>query len=287
MKRVIVAAFGVAGAFGVEAETTFEVPQGSKDFPTIGQINCLEEIGGTYCSAEWTCGEESGELWGDMRNHDGTRSLTVESPVARGRSCFIEVDGLAEVVWFTAHTPAGQNGRVVGLTPVLNPRAPVVRRVVESTASEGSLLRWMADERGLDLAEVRADACKHLNEHATDEQRSNCESFVVHTASAALLVNATPFVQCAVDWMLEHLADVYRDEPEGGYQVDALFKQYGGSGTGGYWLADTFGREVVTDWQQCREPTGRPYEHDSSEESRLRCCGLYREEAERVGFVWD
>ncbi len=274
---------GVLLALPATAETTtIEVPQGSGVFPTIGQINCLEEIGGSYCAAMWACGDESGVLWGDMTNNNGRRALGVESPVARRRSCVVKVDGLAEAVWFTAHTPRGLGGQQVGLSPVPNPKAPVVRRLIDPTVSEGSLLRWMTDERGLDLAAVRADACKHLNEHATDEQRSSCEGFAVRTASVALLVNATPFAQCAVDWMLEYLTDVRpQNEPEGGYQADALFRNHGYRAL---WLTHSFGEDIYNNWQKCFEPPWRP--HDSAE-SRERCCDLYREEAAKDGLNFD
>ena len=47
-------------AFG--QTTTVDVPQGSGPFPTVGQINCLEEVGGRYCSATWECGGEFARL---------------------------------------------------------------------------------------------------------------------------------------------------------------------------------------------------------------------------------
>lgn len=108
---VAIAVSSFAAASLAEA-TTITVPQGSGVFPTIGQVNCLEEAGGTYCAATYECagGEESGELWGDMANHNGRRPLSVESPVARARECVIFVDGTAEATWFTAHTPAGRDG---------------------------------------------------------------------------------------------------------------------------------------------------------------------------------
>ena len=81
-------------AFG--QTTTTDVPQGSGAFPTVGQIRCMEEPGGRYCAATWACGDESGVLWGDLPNNDGRRALDVNSPVARDRSCTIEVDGAAE-----------------------------------------------------------------------------------------------------------------------------------------------------------------------------------------------
>ena len=109
-------------AFG--QTTTIDVPQGSGPFPTVGQINCLEEVGGRYCSATWECGGESGDLWGDMANNNGRRSLDTTSPVARSRDCTIEVDGAAEAVWFTAFTPGGVDAEPIGLSAVAKPPAP-------------------------------------------------------------------------------------------------------------------------------------------------------------------
>ena len=119
----IAAALLALPAFG--QTTTIEVPQGSGVFPTIGQINCLEEPGGRYCAPTWECGAESGELWGDLPNHDGRRALVVDSPVARRRSCVIEVDGEAEAVWFTAHTPERGDSAPFGLSPVPTRRRPL------------------------------------------------------------------------------------------------------------------------------------------------------------------
>ena len=92
-------------AFG--QTTTIEVPQGSGAFPTVGQVRCMEEPGGSYCAATWACGDESGTLWGGLANNDDRRALDASSPVARRRGCTIEVDGAAEAAWFTAHTPGG------------------------------------------------------------------------------------------------------------------------------------------------------------------------------------
>ena len=61
-------------------ETTIEVPQGSGVFPTVGQVDCLEEMGGgRFCAATYECADESGDLWGDLANHDGRRAIGVDS----------------------------------------------------------------------------------------------------------------------------------------------------------------------------------------------------------------
>ena len=111
MLAVLVAAAAFA------QETTIKVPQGSGVFPTVGQVNCLEELGtGRLCAATYQCSEGSGRLWGDLANHDGRRAINQDSPVARGRDCTITVDGRAEVRWLTAYAPRGRDSELAGLT---------------------------------------------------------------------------------------------------------------------------------------------------------------------------
>ena len=82
-----------AGAF--PNETTIEVPRGSGVFPTVGQLNCLEEAGsGRFCAATYECADESGDLWGDLANHDGRRAIGVDSPVAVYREGGPELEGI-------------------------------------------------------------------------------------------------------------------------------------------------------------------------------------------------
>ena len=105
------------GAAAFAQETTIKVPQGSGVFPTVGQVNCLEDLGsGRLCAATYECSGESGRLWGDLANHDGRRAIGEDSPVARGRDCTVTVDGRAAVRWLTAYSPAGRDGELVGLT---------------------------------------------------------------------------------------------------------------------------------------------------------------------------
>ncbi len=81
-------------------------------FPTIGQVDCLEEMGsGRFCAATYECADESGDLWGDLANHDGRRAIGVESPVARERDCTITVDGKAVIRWFVGFSPDGRPPR--------------------------------------------------------------------------------------------------------------------------------------------------------------------------------
>ena len=62
----MLAAVLAAAAFA--QETTIKVPQGSGVLPTIGQVNCLEELGsGRLCAATYECSGESGRLWATWR----------------------------------------------------------------------------------------------------------------------------------------------------------------------------------------------------------------------------
>lgn len=126
---------------GYAQTTTIEVPQGSGVFPTIGQINCLEESGsGRYCAATYECsGGVSGELWSDLANHDGRRAIGASSPVANGRDCVITVDGSAAVRWLTGYRPSGRTGELVGLTTSAG-ALPPVQRVVRSAGEGGRRL---------------------------------------------------------------------------------------------------------------------------------------------------
>ncbi len=291
---VAIAVSSFAAASLAEA-TTITVPQGSGVFPTIGQINCLEEAGGTYCAATYECagGEESGELWGDMANHNGRRPLSVESPVARARECVIFVDGAAEATWFTAHTPAGRDGLVVGLSPTPNFKPPVVERVIDPVASEGSLLAWLISERGLDIEAMRNDACSHLRDDASPEHRERCEGHITTRVSAWIPMAATPYARCVVDFMLEIAPDVLGTtsdiprQPDGRFGVDAIFRSglspvspgmLGGHSKGAFGKCDN---DLGGAWRSFNE---RYPSHRAKQEE---CCALYREEANRIGLVLD
>ena len=138
-----------ATAFG--SETVIEVPQGSGVFPTVGQVDCLEEMGsGRFCAATYECADESGDLWGDLANHDGRRAIGVDSPVARERGCTITVDGKAAIRWFVGFSPDGRNGELVGLTAKHDALKPVhtvnATRVVQGgSEGDGSFLSWFVD----------------------------------------------------------------------------------------------------------------------------------------------
>ena len=150
------------GAVAFAQETTIEVPQGSGVFPTVGQVNCLEELGsGRYCAATYGCsGGVSGELWGDMGNHDGRRAISADSPVARQRNCVVTVDGKAAVRWLTGYSPGGRTGDIVGLTPSADALRPV-QRVVRSAGEDGRpLLAYILERHNTTLSAIVDLVCE-------------------------------------------------------------------------------------------------------------------------------
>ena len=156
MLAVLVAAAAFA------QETTIQVPQGSGVFPTVGQVNCLEELGtGRLCAATYQCSEGSGRLWGDLANHDGRRAINQDSPVARGRDCTITVDGRAEVRWLTAYAPRGRDSELAGLTTSAAALRPVVSIGSTDYAGEdgGSLLAYILQRHNTTLADIADVVC--------------------------------------------------------------------------------------------------------------------------------
>ena len=135
----------------VGQETTIRVPQGSGVFPTVGQVNCLEESGsGRFCAATYDCSGETGRLWGNLPNSNGRRAINQDSPVARGRDCVITIDGRAAVRWLTAYAPRGRDSELVGLTTSTGALRPVV-----GASGEGrSLLAYILERHNTTLAEI-------------------------------------------------------------------------------------------------------------------------------------
>ena len=189
------------------SETVIEVPQGSGAFPTVGQVNCLEELGsGRLCAATYECADDEGELWGDMANHDGRRVLSADSPVARRRSCSISVDGRASVRWFTGFSPDGRDGELVGLTPKHDATPPVIRRApTGGSGGNGSFLAWFVERHGIDdlAGEVLNHACGHLVEGTP--HREECEYHpyrpMLGLALSAAAYESTRFTRCVAEFL--------------------------------------------------------------------------------------
>ena len=200
-------------------------------FPTIGQVECLEEMGsGRLCAATYECAEESGDLWSDLANHDSRIAIGADSPVARARECSITVDGKAAVRWFTGVSPDGTEGALVGVTRTCrrcrnsapgpdgtegalvgvtarhDAELPIVRRIVAGgSEGSGSFLSWYVERYNVGdmVAEVREAACGHLVEGTY--QREGCleHTFPEHMAHVVRHVTweNTPFTRCAAEFL--------------------------------------------------------------------------------------
>lgn len=185
------------GAFA--QDTTIEVPQGSGMFPTIGQINCLEKLGsGRYCAATYECsGGVSGELWGDLANHDGRQAIGASSPVANGRDCVITVDGSAAVRWLTGYRPSGRTGELVGLTISADALRPVQRVVRSAGENGGSLLDYLLERYDTTLAELVDASCGHIQQGHDDHNR--CMNSRLQGPLTASVYPDTELSRCVVE----------------------------------------------------------------------------------------
>ena len=187
----------LVGASAFAQETTIQVPQGSGVLPTIGQVNCLEELGsGRLCAATYDCSGESGRLWGDLANHNGRRAIGKDSPVARGRECVITVDGRAAVRWLTAYSPGGRTGELVGLTTSEDALRPVQR--VERQTGEGGdrLIDYILERYDTTLAEYVEEQCGHIQQG--HQEYVNCVSHNLEQFVELMDLPENPFTRCMV-----------------------------------------------------------------------------------------
>ena len=194
----------ILAAFHAQAQdTTITVPQGSGVFPTIGQVDCLEEESerGRFCAARYECSEGSGELWGDMANHNGRRAISSQSPVARQRDCVITVDGKAAVRWFVGYAPGGREGDVIGVTTSAGALRPV-RRIERVGGGSGNLLDYMLDRHDVTMAELIEEECGHIRVGHRDRER--CEIRVQTGAAGLRHLLVTPYSECAVEFSEAH-----------------------------------------------------------------------------------
>ena len=195
----------VISASGFAQETTIEVPQGSGVFPTVGQVNCLEELGsGRLCAATYECSEGSGRLWGDLANHDGRRAIGKDSPVARGRDCTITVDGSAAVRWLTAYSPGGRTGELVGLTTSAEALRPVQRVQRQTGESGGSLLNYILERHNTTLHSILDVECGHIQRGHSEHD--GCVREVLGYAITVVDLEETPLTRCAVELQEEACA---------------------------------------------------------------------------------
>lgn len=198
----------VVGAFAFAQETTIKVPQGSGVFPTVGQVNCIEELGsGRLCAATYECSGESGRLWGNLANHDGRRAIGEDSPVARGRDCTITIDGGAAVRWLTGYSPGGRNGELVGLTTSAEALRPV-QSVQWQTGEGGSLLDYVLELHHTTLRELVEQECGDVAYRMSND----CFAGYVGRAVRAMNLPDDSLGRCVVD----ATEAAYRDEGTGG-----------------------------------------------------------------------
>ena len=182
-------------------ETTMQVPQGSPVFPTIGQVDCLEEASsGRLCAATWACADgTSGELWGDMGNPDGRRTTAADSDIAIKRGCVVTVDGAAAVRWFSGFRPAGRTGDLLGVTEAPAAMRPVVRAAA-SGASGGLLLDYVAANHQLTPEAVVGGRCDHIRDDPEfARQKHDCWTGKLASLVDLALHEANPRTICAAD----------------------------------------------------------------------------------------
>ena len=197
-------------------ETTMEVPQGSPVFPTIGQVDCLEEASsGRLCAATYECTSgESGELWGDMGNPNGRRTTAADSDIAIKRGCVVTVDGRAAVRWFSGFRPAGRTGPLLGVTAGPSAKRPVVRTTGTGGTSSGLLLDWLISEHGYDVQDMLDRKCGHIRDEAT-ERRQECEAPLRWVVSKVFGVASTAYTRCIAELAIDvEMHTRHRDLPE-------------------------------------------------------------------------
>ena len=300
MNRIIVLA---ATAFALQASaqtTTMQVPQGSADYPTIGQIECLEEeSSGRYCAATWECGDgSSGTLWRDMEDHNGQRSVVPDHPIANRRDCVVEVDGKASAQWFRGFRPQGRDGSIVGLanaTDALRPvqEAPEITGTMDDAPS-GSMLAFILERHDTTIQEVVELACLNLEQHSGPNPLTDCLNshswpggdYLNYNFGgiiyALALTPATPSRQCVA----EVLEEAYCPPPEWRHNWDC---EDGGANAAalhfftGYGFASSI---AITDFlaRTLSDLDHWGYDAPPVEALRSRCGPLALQEIEQIGL---
>ena len=236
-----------------------EVPQGSPVFPTIGQVDCLEEVAsGRLCAAAFECADgSSGELWGDMGNPDGRRTTAPDADIALKRGCVVTVDGAAAVRWFSGFRPAGRTGPLLGVTAAPAAKRPLVRSAASATGSDGLLLDWLIDEHGYDVQALLDNECDHIRDEATDRRRE-CEASLRQRLRSLLDVASTEYTRCVAELVVEH--------------------ERGSNGT---WIREEYVLRFLLEDLDDRICGWR----SDPDAKREQCCALYTAEAERFGIA--
>lgn len=241
-------------------QTRILVPGGSATFPTLGEVHCLEESGsGRYCAATWECGDDRGDLWGEM--DDGPRTVDPTSPVSTKTGCAIVVDGEASARWFTGYAVASESSTrtVVSVTANHEAETPVVHRIVESSGDAGLLLDWLYEEHGISPQSIYSADCGHIrdgDEYA--DERRRCWRDSVDQLRLLVNVASNERTQCVANVEMSFAA-----EPTG-RDLDVLGQHI-------YLLVE---RIMHDD------------DHDCSSWTHLsECCTLYKAELERLGVL--
>ena len=193
MKAAFVA-IALAAVSVLAEETAIEVPQGTGQFPTIGQVACLEESGGSLCAATYECADgATGELWGDMETHDGRAGIGASSPVSAGQGCVIAVDGKASVKWFTGHSA---DGVLVGIAPNHAALRPI-QRIQRTGGRGGNLLDYILEATDTTLSEIVDEQCGHIREG--HPEHVGCAYRVLGRALRATQLESNAATRCLFD----------------------------------------------------------------------------------------
>lgn len=193
MKAAFVA-IALVALHALAEETTIEVPQGSSQFPILGQVACLEESGGGLCAATYECADgATGELWGDMETHDGRADIGASSPIATGRNCVVAVDGKASVKWFTGHSP---DGELVGIAPNHAALRPI-QRIQRTGGRGGNLLDYILSAVDTTVPEIVDEQCGHIREGHPEHVR--CVESILEEALTTAQIESNAATRCLFD----------------------------------------------------------------------------------------
>ena len=205
LQRVATTAMVILAVMASADETIAPVPQGSRAFPTLGQVNCMEEAGsGRLCATTYECqdGWYEGVLWGDMAFHNGRRSLGPDSPIARQRDCTITVDGKASVQWFAGFTPGGPDSAAVGVTDRGEARTPVLRREITTLGGStegGTLLEWLYENHDVHPDDIVNEKCGGSWDDDTNGHGDPCWFGALRELGQLISAEANPLTQCSAE----------------------------------------------------------------------------------------
>ena len=262
-----------------------EVPQGSPVFPTIGQVDCLEEVAsGRLCAAAFECADgSSGELWGDMGNPDGRRTTSAGDDVALKRGCVVTVDGKAAVRWFSGFRPAGRTGPLLGVTAAPPAKRPVVRSSADASGSGGLLLDYVFANQ-IAPEDVVGNQCDHISDAPEFARRKHdCWTGILSPFVDLALHEANPRTVCAAD-LAKRSFDEHDEWPQDAPALWAMFVGHFNSEAarpGGC-------AEANLRYRCCgagRKGSLWPNEESYPADDFMACCARFEAEHERLGIT--